>query len=75
MRIAVVRGEFFHEFLFYQVGNFSRILTFACYTDDKRSKFSGSFSFSLLSEIMLRREIENVPARNWRAGKMKQPSS
>jgi hypothetical protein len=61
MRIAVVRGEFFHEFLFYQVGNFSRILTFACYTDDKRSRFPSNFLVLLLLEVIMRREIENVP--------------
>jgi len=32
MGIPVVRGELFHEFLAYQPGNFSRILTFICYT-------------------------------------------
>ena len=64
MRIPVIRGEFFREFSAYHAGNFSRILTFTCYTDYQRSRFSGRFSFLLLTEVMLRREIQNVPARN-----------
>jgi len=39
----VLRGEFFHEFLAYQSGNFSRILTFTCYTQNQVEVFRQLF--------------------------------